>query len=186
MGTGQPWSAELCDAVREVVCGADPDGVVLTQRAKDQLAETRAAFTWARPGTTSVVHTGDKSMWWTWAGQRANATLSDALGDLRAEGRGDNLLVGVNPDRATMATIRDRLADLDPAALPVPSAAADFADGMKFSDCLPDDTALAVAAVRLVDPAGVRRVLNELNDPMTGAAGDDPIAPEAKGGLHQP
>jgi hypothetical protein len=78
------------------------------------------------------------------------------------DGSLDNLMVGIDPNRGTMALVRERLADLDPAALPVPSAAADFADGMKFSDCLPDDIALAVAAARLVDPAGVARVLEGL------------------------
>ena len=162
VGAGQPWSAELSASTRSVLCGFEPEGVVLTQRAKDQLAETRADFTWARPDTTSVVVSNASTRWWTWAGQRANATLLDALGDLRADRGLDNLMIGVDPDRGTMAEIRERLADLDPSALPVPSAASDFADGMKFSDCLPDDIALAVAAARLADPDGVSRVLKEL------------------------
>jgi ATP-dependent Lhr-like helicase len=162
VGAGQPWSAELSESVRAVVCGADPDGVTRTQRAKDQLAFTRAEFTWARVAVTSVVESDGSARWWTWAGQRANAALSDALGDLRDDSRGDNLMVGIDPYRGTLANIREQLRDLDPSELPVPSAAAEFADGMKFSDCLPTDIALRVAAARLLDAGGVARVLKEL------------------------
>jgi hypothetical protein len=64
-----------------------------------------------------------------------------------------------------MAEIRTRLAPLHPDALPTPSVAAQFAENMKFSDCLPAPLALEVARQRLVDPAGVRRVLEELQGP---------------------
>ena len=162
MGSGQPWSAELCRSIRSVVCGADPAGVTITQRAVDQLTATRAEFVWAREDETTVVHRDSASTWWTWAGQRANGSLADALGDLRGETRSNNLSIGINGERGTMAAVRDQLAGLDPDVLPMPSAAAEFADGMKFADCLPADLAVRVAAARLIDAVGVRQVLQEL------------------------
>ncbi len=33
---------------------------------------------------------------------------------------------------------------------------------MKFADCLPDDIAINIAALRISDPKGARRVLSEL------------------------
>lgn len=162
MGSGPPWSAELCAAIRSVICGAYPEDVVLTQRAQDMLAETRSDVTWARPGATSVVRGESTARWWTWAGQRANATLSDALGDLRGEGRGDNLAIAIEPNRGSTQSIRQWLADLNVEALPMPSAAVEFADGRKFSECLPADSAVSVAVARLLDPAALRRVLAEL------------------------
>jgi len=121
----------------------------------------RAEFPFAQRGRTSVVSEPTRSRWWTWAGQRTNATLSDALGDL-AVTRGDDLSIGLEPVPDAMQAIRARLASLRPDALPTPSVAVEFAENMKFSDCLPPALALEVARQRLVDPAGVQRVLDEL------------------------
>jgi len=166
-GAGRALSAELCDAMRDVASGIDPAGVTLTERAQAGLAEARSEFSLARPGVTSVVIEPTRARWWTWAGQRANATLSDALGDLAAS-RGDDLSIGLDPVRASSKAIKEQLADLHPDILPAPSIAADFADNMKFSDCLPEPLAIEVARQRLLDPEGVKRVLAEL----AGAVGE--------------
>lgn len=160
-GAGRALSAELCDSMREVACGSDPPGVVLTERARNGLAEMRAELAFARRGHGSVVIESTRARWWTWAGQRANSSLVDALGDLAASA-GDDLSIGLDPGRASTAAVREALGDLDPDDLPTPGIAADFADNMKFSDCLPDALALEVARQRLVDPAGVRRALEEI------------------------
>jgi ATP-dependent Lhr-like helicase len=160
-GSGRPLSSELCDAIRTVACGTNPPGVKLTQRAEAAMADIRSEFAFARPGLTSVVIESTRARWWTWAGQRANASLGDALGGL-ASSRGDDLSIGVDPDQATVTEVRRRLAELDPASLPAPAVAVDFAEHMKFSDCLPAELALEVARQRLIDPVGVRRVLAEL------------------------
>jgi len=107
-GTGRALSAELCDAMREVACGANPPGVILTQRAQGALADIRGEFTFARPRRTSVVIGPTSARWWTWAGLRANSTLGDALGDLVAS-RADDLSMGLDPIRANTAAIRERL-----------------------------------------------------------------------------
>ncbi len=160
-GGGRVLGSELCDAMRDVAAGAEVDGVTLTERARAALADIRAEFRFARSGSTSVVIEPTRARWWTWAGARANATLSDALGDFAAS-RGDDLSIGLDPPRASAAEVVRRLAHLHPDTLPTPSIAHDFAENMKFSDCLPDTLALEVARQRLVDPAGVRRVLQEL------------------------
>jgi ATP-dependent Lhr-like helicase len=163
-GSGRALSSELCDAMRDVACGTDPAGVTLTQRAAAALADLRAEFAFAEPHRTSVVIGSTSAKWWTWGGGRANASLTDALGELTT-GRGDDLMIPLDHTLATMAEIRTRLAPLHPDALPTPSVAAQFAENMKFSDCLPAPLALEVARQRLVDPAGVRRVLEELQGP---------------------
>lgn len=160
-GSGRALSPELCDAMREVACGSDPPAVILTQRSQGALADVRSEFTFARPRKTSVVIGPTSARWWTWAGQRANATLNDALGDL-VSSRADDLSMGLDPTRANTAAIRARLQSVHPDTLPTPSVASEFAENMKFSDCLPPTLALEVARQRLVDPEGVRRVLEEL------------------------
>lgn len=158
---GRPLSHELCDAMREVASGVDPVGVTLTRRAVDALADVRAELAFARPRVVPVVVEPTRARWWTWAGQRANASLSDALGDLAAS-RGDDLSIGLDPPRASAGEVRSRLAGLHPDTLPTPAVAEAFAQNMKFSDCLPPVLALEVARQRLIDPPGVRRVLEEL------------------------
>jgi ATP-dependent Lhr-like helicase len=160
-GVGRGLSAELCDAMREVASGVDVKAVTLSQRAEDVLADVRAKFHFARPGHSTLVRRDTNARWWTWAGQRANAFLSDALGGL-ASSRGDDLSIGLDPDFAYVSDLRERLAGLDPDLLPTPAVAAELADNLKFSDCLPPALAVEVAKQRLVDPAGVRRVLDEL------------------------
>lgn len=58
--------------------------------------------------------------------------------------------------------MKEKLSSLHPDTLPTPSVAAEFAENMKFSDCLPGPLATEVARQRLIDPAGVERVLGEL------------------------
>ena len=147
--------------MREVASGTDPFGVTLSHRAQAGLADARSEFPFARPGRSSVVIGDTRARWWTWAGQRANASLTDGLGDLAAS-RGDGLSIGLDPERASTTAVREQLADLHPDTLPTPSVGAEFAENMKFSDCLPPALALEVARQRLIDPTGVRRVLAEL------------------------
>ncbi len=164
IGGGQPWSLELCHAIRDVIGGTNPAGVTLTQRATDQLAATRAEHSWVQPGSTTIVRKADNASWWTWAGQRANATLADALGEYRASSQGDNLSIAVTPDTTT-DQVGERVSSLDPANLPRPSVTAAIADGLKFSDCLPEAVAHDVAARRLLDPTAVAAVQAELGLP---------------------
>lgn len=157
-GVGQPLSWQLANAMRDVAGGIDPAGVTLSSRAVRELEEIRAELPFARSGGVPVVNEPTRSRWWTWAGQRANTSLADALGDL-AVTRGDDLSIGLDPTRASTTAVKERLEGLDPKNLPAPSVAADFADNMKFSDCLPEDLALEVARRRLIDPHGVASVL---------------------------
>ena len=177
-GSGRGLGTELCGAMREVAAGVDPAGVTLTRRARTALAAARAEFAFARPGRTTVVIEAAGARWWTWAGQRANAQLAEALGEL-AVTRGDDLSIGLDPDQASVTAVRDALVDLDPDALPVSGVARTFADELKFSDCLPSALAVEVAAARLVDVNGVRRALTELRSAGDDARADDPGTPPA-------
>jgi ATP-dependent Lhr-like helicase len=166
-GGGQPWSYELSQSIRSVLGGEDPAAVTLTQRAQDRLAESRAEMPWARSEAATVVRDGSRARWWTWAGEQANLTLADALGDLRGEVQPDNLSIAVDADRGTAAAIRERLEGLDVDHLPMPSVTAEVAEHLKFSDCLPTDLAMSVAAARLVDRAGVAAVVGAVGRPPT-------------------
>jgi len=71
----------LTRAARDVLLGTDPP-VALTDRARRKLAEVRdRQLATVHPGGSVVVRSDD-IRWWTWAGYRANATLSATLSDL--------------------------------------------------------------------------------------------------------
>lgn len=161
MGDGQPLSAPVCDAIRNVLAGEDPSGVVLTARASDRLGRLRSSFRWVQPGKTAVTLGESGLRWWTFAGLHANASIMAGMGDLLGGTRPDNLFIKLADDVATADGIRSYSDALDPESLPVSWIAADLAANLKFTDCLPEDVALDVAGARVADPVGVSRVTSE-------------------------
>ena len=169
LGDGQPLSAPLCDAIRNVLAGEDPPGVSLTARATSGLEQVRSSFRWVRPGHSAVVSSEDGLAWWTFAGVHANAGIMAGMGSLLGGVKPDNLAIKLDPDTATPEDLRSFVDTLDAEALPASWIAADLAAKLKFAECLPEETALEVAAARVSDPDGVRRVLGELIDTVRDA-----------------
>ena len=169
MGDGQPLSAPVCDAIRNVLAGEDPAGVVLTARASERLDRLRASFRWVQPGKTAVTLGESGMRWWTFAGLHANASIMAGMGDLLGGTRPDNLFIKLADDIATVDSIRAHCDALDPESLPVSWIATDLAANLKFTDCLPEDVALDVAAARVADPVGVGRVALEPMVTVQGA-----------------
>lgn len=159
----------LSDAMRRVLLGADPAGVVLTGRAQDALADHREAerYTVAADHTV-LASTADDLRWWTWGGAGANALLVAALEQVAPELLGeklrfDNFSLRLRGDvdaaslgralRQATSNFGGDLAGVDPL---VDDAAV---RGLKFHEMLPLDLARATLAARLADHAGVARVL---------------------------
>ena len=72
-------------AMRDVLLGADPP-VTLTRRAAGVMAGLRSdSIGRARSGGTVISGSDDDLRWWTWAGDRANATLRATLGSIADE-----------------------------------------------------------------------------------------------------
>jgi ATP-dependent helicase Lhr and Lhr-like helicase len=169
LGEGQPLSAPLCDAIRNVLAGEDPPGVTLTSRASSGLERLRSSFRWVRPGCTGVVSTDDGLAWWTFAGLHANAGIMAGMGSLLGGIRPDNLAIKLDPDTATLERVRALVNALDPEDLPGSWIATDLAAKLKFAECLPEDVALDVAAARVSDPDGVSRMISEPIDGVSDA-----------------
>jgi ATP-dependent Lhr-like helicase len=156
-GFAPPLSFELCRSMRAVGSG-DPVGVPLTKRASAVLAELVDLHNeTAWPGGTVVVESADGPVWWTWAGEAANASLAAVLDDL-AEGF-ENLTVrirrGVQRDDLD-ATLRSA-----PVPLPLPEVSEEALRGLKFAETLGPNLARTVLASRLGDPAAASTVLAE-------------------------
>ncbi|MFE2440508.1 DEAD/DEAH box helicase [Streptomyces sp. NPDC059426] len=156
-------SYALTRAMREVLLGAEPP-VSLTRRAEACLAEWRQADApdLVHPGGTLITRLGGDVRWWTWAGHRANATLTATLPTIS------------DPvQRPTDCYLRLR-EDLDPKMWTTAREATDAGEllvlpdvdrravsGLKFSAALPERLATATLAARLADFDGARAVLAE-------------------------
>ena len=162
MGESQPLSAPLCDAIRSVLAGQDPAGVVLTKRASEELERVRSSFRWVQRGKTAVTYGESGMRWWTFAGLHANAGIMAGMGDLLGGSSPDNLSIKLADAIAATEDIRSFRDALTPESLPVSWIATDLASNLKFNDCLPEDIALEVAGARVADLEGVGRVASEV------------------------
>jgi ATP-dependent Lhr-like helicase len=161
-GTGLARGASfaLMRAAREVLLGTTPP-VTLTRRATDALREVRDR--WAEhvhPGGTVILRGGPDTnvRWWTWAGQRANATLAATLGSAADPlQRPNDAYVRLREDltaeewRKVKAEARSSLTlpEVDPRAV----------RGLKFGVALPERLASATLAARLADLDGAATAL---------------------------
>jgi len=154
-------SYELTRAMREVLLGANPP-VSLTRRAESCLQKWREeeAPSIVHPAGSLVTRVADDVRWWTWAGYRANATLSATLAAVADPvQRPTDCWVRLRNDltpqmwRAahTAASGTLVLPDIDPRAV----------RGLKFSAALPERLAIATVAARLADSRGASAALAE-------------------------
>ena len=155
-------SFALVRAMRDVLLGEEPAGVVVTRRAASKLAKLReASVGTVHPGGMAISRAPDGDVrWWTWAGFRSNATLTATLAGIadpvqRVEDtyirlRGD-LNIGMWKQAITDALDRLCLPEVDEKAL----------TGLKFSALLPQRLATATLAARLADLDGAATVLRE-------------------------
>jgi ATP-dependent Lhr-like helicase len=159
------WSGlnfELTRAIRDVLLGEDPP-VRLTKRAVDRLAQEREDRSHlVHPGGNVIVRTDNGDLrWWTWAGFRANATLTATLSEVVDPiQRFDDLSIRLRED-LTPATWRQLVADAE-SRICLPAVNEKALAGLKFSAALPARLALATLAARLADLNGASLALKEL------------------------
>jgi ATP-dependent helicase Lhr and Lhr-like helicase len=149
-------SFALTRSVRDVLLGADP-AVILTQRAQRVLAELREdQVATVHPACSTISLRGDDVRWWTWAGFRANATLSDLTDGLqRFTDTHLRMRNDLTPEMWKAATkdAAERLC--------LPEIDHDALTGLKFSEALPERLATATLAARLADVDSAAAVLGQ-------------------------
>ena len=161
-GSGKGLSFRLCQAIQGVLAG-DETRDCWSQRARDQILTIRQEFPWLEAKGSVIVASGsDGPQWWTFAGSAVNASLAAALSvATQSEVTGNSLSLSFE-NRITLKEaesginiIRSReIAQLLPA---VEEAAL---NGLKFSECLPKELALHMLQVRMVDEAGLGKILS--------------------------
>ncbi|MFI7171991.1 DEAD/DEAH box helicase [Rhodococcoides fascians] len=160
---GEGASFPISRGMRAVLLGALPTGVTLTRRAKAAVEGLRTDRSTTVAGESLVVTREDNNdwRWWTWAGTRANRTLSAWLPSLvppRQMTRGDSIRLypDVGPREISASLRAARLSD---APRPMPFVNPKALSGLKFSAALPEKLAVLTMAARLVDSEGAEATL---------------------------
>ena len=173
LGSGQALRYELCQAVARVLSAEDA-GPFCSRRASERLAEIRADYLWLQPGMTALVTEPDgRQRWWTFAGLNANAALAEGL---RRGGssvrRVDNFCISFETRIDPGAIEELKRMPRETLRSPVNERAL---QGLKFSNCLPEELARKELTLRMTDVAGIVRVLEQrffnvvMTTPVDGA-----------------
>jgi ATP-dependent Lhr-like helicase len=160
VGSGQPLHFRLCRAVRRVLTGnASQEG--WSRRARERVAAIRADFDWLDEKSTVLLRDGSqKAVWWTFAGQLANAALSQGLAAEGQSPSSENLSVTVPEAGPALDGALSGLERRAPTDL-APAVSDDALRQVKFSECLPRELAAKSLAARLADTESVSTVLAE-------------------------
>ena len=158
MGAGGALSIEVCHAIRRVLAGeAVPEGA--TRRAAGQLEVLRETFWFAHEGKTTLERDRERrrSRWWTFAGGRANAELSDRC---RVAG---HAVAGVDDLGVTILGMppAEQLTGSAESPITVSEVDRKRLDAVKFHEAVPDDALEEMVRARDADPIAIATALSE-------------------------
>lgn len=159
-GAGQPIRYELCQAMRDVMLGAELPAT-LSARAVSALADLRQDFSWLEAGKTVVQPDKGLVRWWTFGGLFANSALATYFRQRGYTASPNNLAIRITTEFGS--AISQLLEDLraSGAEALAPEVSEKALDGLKFNECLPQELATRVLELRMTDADAVRRVLTE-------------------------
>ncbi len=167
-GRGPALSSRLCEAIRDVLTAEDlpPEW---SRRATDEVIRLRGEYGFlSRAGTCLQIQQNGESIWWTFAGLRANDQLAAAFQNRSGlMSRASNLLIEIDgiPDDGVMAGLVSARDDLRVSEAAIDAASNDI----KFADYLPADLRLRMLSARLSDHRSVQRVLSSAPRWITNA-----------------
>lgn len=169
-GEPRPYSFELCQAMRDVLLGAIPFNASLTTRALQRLEALREDYgTRVSEDCTVLGMDGARLRWWTFAGGRANAVLTAALGhvapELLDEWSFSNLHLSLRADAtapAVAAAMREARARFGNDLTGIePEVSESALKKLKFSELLPPQLAKRTLAARNVDHRGAGSIASQ-------------------------
>jgi ATP-dependent Lhr-like helicase len=159
VGTAQPMHLMLCQAVAEVLGGAEL-AINLSKRAQAQLHEARAEHPWVERESTALIRSQSGTVeWWNFAGRLLNAALAGHFRRLGMDTSFDHFRVvfqGAADNKSVRFAIERLLSDTSTALEISPSD--NVLSELKFSDCVPDYLLAQMLASRL-DPSSAFEVI---------------------------
>ncbi len=162
-GEGQGLGFRLSQAVKRVLA-TERNADCWSRRATERIAEIRHEYPWLQTDSSVAVQAGGgETEWWTFGGNRGNATLARELErETRNRVSHDSFTLTFHSSlklqdvEEAIKTIRPQ----DVAAM-YPTVDAAAIDGLKFSACLPNELAIEMLERRLQDSAATHHVLQE-------------------------
>jgi len=162
-GEGQGLGFRLSQAIKRILA-TDADADCWSRRATERIADIRHGYPWLQTDSSVAVQTGGgDTEWWTFGGSRANATLARQL-IRETKNKVDHNSFTLTFDSSL------KLQDVEHAVTAVreedvttmyPTVDEAAIDGLKFSECLPNDLAIKMLERRLQDTEATRHVLHE-------------------------
>jgi ATP-dependent Lhr-like helicase len=169
-GEGQHLSFRLCQAVLELLASRD-ERDCWSKRARSAMEHVREAYPWAQTDRTTLTTSAKSGVeWWTFAGGAANACLSAAIERQTGQTASfDNFAVRLRlaSDPGILLPSIETLRRADPAVLR-PRVDDAAVDGLKFSACLPRETAIALLERRMSDGPALAAVLARPYECLSG------------------
>jgi ATP-dependent Lhr-like helicase len=171
LGPGQPLRFRYCQAIKEILL-TDEHNENYSRRAAEEIENAREDFPFLSKDATTLLtsQSEGKTHWWTFAGLRANAALSDAMRTEFGVGTSaDNLAIriegmsGMNGMELIHRALRK-----NPPKSGCSIEAQKAIDDLKFGACLPIHIARSMFAVRLADSAAVTHTLDQPIRMVTG------------------
>ncbi len=155
VGSGPALSQALCQAMKGILLG-ETSAIRKSKRADAELCRIRDGFSWLAADATTLATEGERTRWWTFAGTLANHELHWRLGELADSGGGaDELSIPIR-GLASTSQVREQLGTAPAEGLPIDERAV---DELKFSRCLPRDTAGEIVRERVRDPRAVEATI---------------------------
>ncbi len=162
------WKSELgglgyrlVKAIQRVLA-SDENAECWSRRAQEQISTARLEFSWLESdSTTALVDTDGRLAWWTFAGNRANATLANEIALVTASKVEHDSFSLRFESTTQFPELRKALDELRTKAIEEMRPAVDdrAIEGLKFSECLPIDLAHKMLEARLRDTIVIRETL---------------------------
>lgn len=161
-GQGPGLGYAMAQAIKRILA-TDTASPRWSRRAKERIDEVRFEFPWLKMDSTVVVQGNGGVEWWTFGGNRVNATLASELArETRSKVSHDSFTLTLDAsvklqdvEQSIEAAIEGNVSTMRP-VVDVAAIA-----GLKFSECLPTQVANEILESRLRASEATRRVLSQ-------------------------
>lgn len=160
-GAGQGVEFALSQSIKRLLA-SDETRNFWSRRATEYITEIRHEYPWLQADSTVAVQPGDGTIgWWTFGGARANATLAHELTSVFGRKVRHDSFALEFPSDQKIQDVEHAITELrqKPPAQMLPAIDEAAIDGLKFSECLPNELALEMLSRRLQDVAATTHVL---------------------------
>lgn len=162
-GQGQGLGFHLAQAIKRILA-TDEHCTRWSRRATERMAEVRLEFPWLQLDASVAVLAADvEAEWWTFGGNRANATLARQLTHETGVKVSHDSFTLTFDSAVKLQDFQRAIVQLGQQDVTAMRPAIDEAaiDGLKFSECLPTELAIEMLESRLQEPNATQHILNE-------------------------